>query len=93
MVGIVLDFLSQVCDAIVHGAATGAFPFWPQADQLLARKDNSRPGDQELQHFELPKSQPDRLIGAAEFHLWKIQEEFPEMRPLTNSSGLKVDHV
>jgi hypothetical protein len=59
----------------------------------LARNDNSRSGNQELQHFELPNSQPNRLISPTKLHLWKIQEEFPKMRPLTNSPQLKIDRV
>jgi hypothetical protein len=59
----------------------------------LARNDNSRPGNQELQHFELPNSQSNKLISPTKLHLWKIQEEFPEMRPLTNSPQLKIDRV
>jgi hypothetical protein len=93
-VRIVLDFLSQSHDAIVDSAATGAFPVRPQGgDESLARYDNSRPGNQELQHFELPNSQPNWLISPTKLHLWKIQEEFPKLRSLTNSTQLKIDHV
>jgi len=88
---ITLDFLSQFCDAIVYSAVTSTLPFWPsRAYEPLARHDDLRSGNQELQHFELPEGYPNRLTAATELHLSEIQRDISELRYLTDSSGLKT---
>ena len=91
---IVLDLLPQFRDAVVYSAVISPLPLWPDgAYQPLARNDDFRPRNQELQHLELSKCQADRSIATTEFHFFEIQGDLAELRNLTNSVHLRICHV
>jgi hypothetical protein len=90
---VVLDFLPQLRDAVVHSAVTGTPSFWPYGnDQFSTRNDDTWPGHQELQHFEFPEGQPNRLISTAELHLSEIQGEFAKLSRVSNWAELNIGH-
>jgi hypothetical protein len=92
-VRVVLDFLPQLGDAVVHCAVTGTPSFWPHGNyQFLTRNDDPWSGHQELQHFEFPEGQTNRLIGATEFHLSEIQGELAKLSRVSNWAELHIGH-
>lgn len=90
-VGITLYLLSQLRDAVVHGSITGALAFGPRGTyEPLARDDNLWPGNEKLQHFELPESDLNRAARTTELHFPEVQGNLPELRHLTDASDLKI---
>jgi hypothetical protein len=90
-VRIILDFLPQLRDAIIHGAVTGTLSLGPRGtDEPLTRNNHLRSANEKLQHLELPKSDLNRPAGTAKFHLSEIQGHLPEFRYLIDGFDLKI---
>jgi len=93
LIRIVLDFLAQFRNAVVHCAITRALPFWPDGtDKLLARQDHPRPGNQKFEQLELLKSQCNRLVSTTQLHFPEVERELAEFGRLASSAWLQLRH-
>jgi hypothetical protein len=93
MIRIVLDFLSQFRDAVVHGAITGALLFWPDGtDKLLSGQDDPRSGNQEFEQLELLKRQGNRLVRTTQLHFLEVETELSEFGRLAGSAWPDLGH-
>jgi hypothetical protein len=90
-VGITLNLLSQLGDAVVYRSITGPLALWPRGThQPLAGNYNLGPGDQKFKHFELSQSDLNRLTAATEFHGSEIQGNISKLRHLIDASDVKI---
>ena len=89
VIRITFNFLPQFRDAVIHGAVTGQLSLRPKGiEKPLAGNDNPGPAHEKFQHFELPKSDLNRLPGATEFHFAEIQRHLAELLHLTDAAEL-----